>query len=326
MEEEIMANSLLDMLKSQELKEAKGVLREESDTRALLAGATPLLVGLLGGFKGDSGEIAGNALLAEDKRQLGREQSLFDIMVKRDAAGGKLKAPKPLTRSNVLTIAGPEGKSKIVRVEEALGKSPFRPEKVDEEKKTKTETFKRSTNLRKEYNRLGLTKNTASITQSFTKIQNLAEATQTGANDISLIFAYMKMLDPGSTVREGEQATARNSGAIPDAIKLQYNRLIGGADKILPPETRRNFFKEAGRIYSGQLDLQGQIDTQYSELATRAGLDPVDVLSPLKVEIRDLPEPPPEDLDDDEKDAYKWAVRNKKDPRAKAILESVGVE
>ena len=37
------------------------------------------------------------------------------------------------------------------------------------------------------------------------------------AGDMALIFSYMKMLDPNSTVREGEYATAQDAGSIPHA-------------------------------------------------------------------------------------------------------------
>ena len=48
------------------------------------------------------------------------------------------------------------------------------------------------------------------------------------AGDISLIFGFMKMLDPGSVVREGEFATAQNAAGIPDQIKNAYNRALSG--------------------------------------------------------------------------------------------------
>jgi len=34
----------------------------------------------------------------------------------------------------------------------------------------------------------------------------------------------MKILDPGSVVREGEFATAQNSAGIPERIRAKYNR------------------------------------------------------------------------------------------------------
>ena len=48
------------------------------------------------------------------------------------------------------------------------------------------------------------------------------------AGDLSMIFNYMKILDPGSVVRESEFATAANSGSVPQRIRAQYNKVVAG--------------------------------------------------------------------------------------------------
>jgi len=75
------------------------------------------------------------------------------------------------------------------------------------------------------------------------------------ASDIALIFAFMKMLDPTSVVREGEFATAQNSGGIDDQLRNVYNKLRDG--QFLTPEQRANFVRRAYRIYRGS-------ETQYA--------------------------------------------------------------
>lgn len=49
----------------------------------------------------------------------------------------------------------------------------------------------------------------------YQKVQGAAER-PSAANDLAMIFAYMKMLDPGSVVREQEFANAQNAAGIPD--------------------------------------------------------------------------------------------------------------
>ena len=61
---------------------------------------------------------------------------------------------------------------------------------------------------------------------------------------ISLIFGFMKMLDPGSVVREGEFATAQNAASIPDRIRNAYNRALEGT-RLNPQQ--REMFKSASR-------------------------------------------------------------------------------
>jgi hypothetical protein len=48
---------------------------------------------------------------------------------------------------------------------------------------------------------------------AYTRIQDSA-SDPSAAGDLALIFNYMKMLDPGSTVREGEFATAQDSAGV----------------------------------------------------------------------------------------------------------------
>ena len=53
--------------------------------------------------------------------------------------------------------------------------------------------------------------------------------TGTGAGDAAIVFGYMKMLDPTSVVREGEQATTRNAVGVPEAIRGMYNQRLSAA-------------------------------------------------------------------------------------------------
>lgn len=98
----------------------------------------------------------------------------------------------------------------------------------------------------------------------------------TAASDISLIFNYMRMLDPSSTVRESEYATAANAGGVDAQVKNIYNSLIDGT--FLTEEQRQNFANEAGKLYSTAQLNQQVIDDFYTGLATRQGLDVEDVI------------------------------------------------
>lgn len=71
---------------------------------------------------------------------------------------------------------------------------------------------------------------------------------QTAAGDIALIFNYMKMLDPGSVVREGEFATAQNAGGVDAKVYNLYNQLMTG--ERLKPEQRKMFTKQAENLYT----------------------------------------------------------------------------
>jgi hypothetical protein len=106
------------------------------------------------------------------------------------------------------------------------------------------------------------TKESKQIASSWSRVQG-AFKEPSAAGDLSLIFGYMKMLDPGSTVREGEFANAQNAGGIPDRVQAQYNRIASG--ERLSEGQRADFFKQAQNVVKGQFERQRDIDEQFRQ-------------------------------------------------------------
>ena len=123
--------------------------------------------------------------------------------------------------------------------------------------------------LRKEFTGNNATKDFQKITAAFTKIQSAA-SNPSPASDMSLIFNYMKMLDPGSTVREGEYATAQNATNIPNRIRNAFNSAKDGTK--LNHVQRADFATAAGRIYDGSYSDHSRLREYYIEQA--AQVDP----------------------------------------------------
>lgn len=97
------------------------------------------------------------------------------------------------------------------------------------------------------------------------------------ASDIALIFGYMKMLDPGSVVREGEYATAQNAASIPDRVRNAYNKAIEG--EFLTDGQRQDFVDTAGRLYGQARQQAEKTASRYRDLARGQGLDEGRVVS-----------------------------------------------
>jgi hypothetical protein len=84
---------------------------------------------------------------------------------------------------------------------------------------------------------------------------------QTGVGDMSAIFVYMKMLDPGSVVRESEFAQAQQTAGAFETIRVRMAQIAEG-DK-LSEDQRKEFlalaeeFRNLSKFYVGQnrLDL-----------------------------------------------------------------------
>ena len=96
------------------------------------------------------------------------------------------------------------------------------------------------------------------------------------AGDLSMIFNYMKMLDPGSTVREGEFATAQNAAGVPERVKAFYANILRG-ERMTPPQ-RSDFLTRSEKIYGTILANHDKFKAQWETRAKDNGLDVSDVV------------------------------------------------
>jgi len=104
-----------------------------------------------------------------------------------------------------------------------------------------------------------------------------ASSAPSAAGDIALLVGFMKLIDPGSVVRENEFATAQNAAGVPERIRSTYNRLVSG--ERLTPEQRADFVGQAEKLYGAALEAQKGIDDLYTGIANRSGVDPANVIT-----------------------------------------------
>jgi hypothetical protein len=123
--------------------------------------------------------------------------------------------------------------------------------------------------------------NFKTVSENIKNIQTIGSRPSTAAGDLSLVFSYMKLLDPGSTVREGEYANAANAAGIPDRVRALWNRLNTG--EKLAENQRADFINTAGDLYQGWADKQAPTDEFFRGTATRSGLNPENVLVPYGI-------------------------------------------
>lgn len=143
-------------------------------------------------------------------------------------------------------------------------------------------TYGPAAEIRREYQGRDVTKATAILDSAYQKIANASKSTSPQA-DMSLIFGFMKLQDPNSTVREGEYATAENTRGISDTVRNSYNKVIKG--QKLTAEQRTGFLNEARNVYNAQLSKQKEIDDFYRNLAAKQNLDPTLILRDRKYEL-----------------------------------------
>lgn len=108
-------------------------------------------------------------------------------------------------------------------------------------------------------------------------------------DDLALIFSFMKVLDPGSVVREGEFANAQNTGSLFDRAANAYNNLLRG--NRLNNRQRAEFFASASNVMR-QYDEAAQAAINRIRQTTEAyGLNP-DRVAPLPQSGRTRQESP----------------------------------
>jgi hypothetical protein len=135
--------------------------------------------------------------------------------------------------------------------------------------------------IRKEFT--NLSGNFIGIKDAYKKVESSGD---NAAGDLALIFSFMKILDPGSVVREQEFANAQNSAGVPEQIRNQYNRVLSG--ERLSPEQRVRFRGEAQNIFNAQKETQKANEQIFRSIAERQGMNPDDVVVDFVGDMRDV--------------------------------------
>jgi hypothetical protein len=84
---------------------------------------------------------------------------------------------------------------------------------------------------------------------------------ETGAGDVALVFSFMKMLDPGSVVRESEFALAQNTGGL--LTRLQNTLTKAERGEFMTPTQRKEMVALAKQFMDA---AQAQADRVQADL------------------------------------------------------------
>lgn len=112
--------------------------------------------------------------------------------------------------------------------------------------------------------------------QARTSTMQLQRLGETGrpADDVAIIFQFMKALDPTSAVRENEVALAQQT-SLPDRIRNYYNEAVRG--NLLGPQQRRDLIATAGRLYTERSRNYNEHVRSYQQQLQSMGVeDPAD--------------------------------------------------
>ncbi len=117
------------------------------------------------------------------------------------------------------------------------------------------------------------------------KLMKYDIAEPSGAGDMALVFSFMKMLDPGSVVREGEFKTA--AGMNPQYLYLarKWNKFMKG--EMFTRRDRLTFMNEVNRMLKAKVEDAQRVHKLYSTDLTRQGYPATFVLGkPITLGVR----------------------------------------
>jgi hypothetical protein len=137
----------------------------------------------------------------------------------------------------------------------------------------------------------------------------------TPAGDLAAATKIMKILDPGSVVRESELGMAMAATGVEDRVRNYAQMVIDGTK--LTSNQRKDFTDLSNRLYNASAEQFNQKRDEYAGIAQRNKLD-VDAAVGGPAPIKSTP------LNLQDQQALQWANANPKDPRAAQIKQKLG--
>ena len=231
--------------------------------------------------KADADKAKADAYLAQVKGFYADREAIADLDKKAAELGlTQAQTKSALAQSRKL---GVETSKAVLELEAMKNPSGIIPEEKRPEAEAK---------FRKEYS--DQTKGYQDVKAAYGRILSVSEPKtpdEEAAADLALVFNFMKMQDPGSTVNTGEFANAQNSVGVPDRIRNQYNNLLTGAR--LNASQRKAFTGQAKNLYASAGQQEDIVRKGIERIAKGYGLNPQNIFYTPTEMAPTPPAPPP---------------------------------
>lgn len=206
------------------------------------------------------------------KTLIAAEQQREIITMK--TAEGKAKAKQDMLKASIEGGLKQAQALKILKETEKLGidtqKAALELKRLEKQGPVDPkEKFNQEEKIRKEYQ--SRSKSLVEARDAYSKI-NISAKDKSGASDTALIFSFMKMLDPGSVVREGEFAQAQNASGLLAKLENSLTKVKSG--DFLRDEDRQKFASLAKRYLESGEKQNVKIRKGYDKLIKDYSLDP----------------------------------------------------
>jgi hypothetical protein len=149
--------------------------------------------------------------------------------------------------------------------------------------------FSHEASLRDDYRTSS--KEYSAVQDAYARMESLPESP---AGDLSLLYNYVKMLDPGSVVRESEFAIASTARPLMERLGLSFDAVSSlWRGERMTPGMRKDFLSAAENIFDQASSIQSQRDSQYEQLASQYKLEPKRVVSGVRTYQKPAKRPGP---------------------------------
>jgi len=217
----------------------------------------------------------GNVLLTDSQASIGQAQGLIIPKITPDSDSSE--TPQWVTVTETSVEEG--GEPTIVKSTKLLTPTEINALAEDANKTvTKMETLFSYKDIRDAYTKDQDFKDFKALQTNFDKVNTSYEQAYNldapKVADLSMIFAYMKMLDPRSVVREGEQQQARGTGGMFDYLANTYNSLLG--EGSLTDLQRKSFRDAAFAYYTKNATLLSELNERIINEAGNKNIQGVD--------------------------------------------------
>jgi hypothetical protein len=152
---------------------------------------------------------------------------------------------------------------------------PGQPDSVKFDDEGYVVNNKVTSSLRKEIQNNPITKRYQAVAPMYDSTKRAVKE-KTRAADLSMIYAFAKVMDPDSSVREGEQQLVLNAGTFGDYLQSMYSKVAHGESQ-LTDETRKQLIDQVEiRVGALHNEYENTVEN-YKGIAQRQHLNPKDV-------------------------------------------------
>ena len=235
-------------------------------------------------------------MLDQDYKQLQAQIQIAQLPVWTEIkyGGNTFYGMKEDDNINVIKTTDANGNIRLIWLNKKTGEALYDTKAgVDYEAQASAweKNFKSEQDLRKEFSTNQIVKEFNTVNSAYNRISASVEEVS-AAWDLSLIFNYMKVLDPNSVVRESEFATAENAPWVNEKTRNFFNKLLTGkrfGEEITLEDIawgeaagiRNDFVNTAKRLYEWNKQQYEAIKTQYENIADNYWLDKDMIILPF---------------------------------------------